>query len=874
MRQWKYIPLLSAFLLPFASSLRASAQCDPEYEYINASGACECKPGFQGWGCRMCTSTETCRRNLHDKRVECVQDLIYRNDQSVFKTYSCHLAQSIASLLSDGALAIRCNRTSANCSVAIYKLHETLAKEHYIDCHLTGCAFTNGSADGICRMIQCRCGKACSTITKGIVDKLFNNKSVKMLVQGSHNLTLEIKDSPIPLQATCNASACEYPGSGGSGSGGGAWEFWDRHKALLIGSTVAIVLGSICWCISCFFSRTDRKDTKKYHQILQQEFLDNTLRRDTDFSFQIVSCKANIPASKQNQTFEKTLLSNVSGRYLNGQMLGILGPSGSGKTTLLNALAAVDTESTKTIGEIKINGENVSRNYRKIAAYVHQDDSLFPMLTVRECISYSAQLRLPSFLESCTREELVSNIIRELQLDHIANSRIGSTRGDRGISGGERRRVSIGMELVTSPWMIFLDEPTSGLDSASANSVVQLLKTLASHGRIVIMSIHQPSSKSFMSFDQILVLAKGQALYQGQPQLAKTHFQSLGYKYRTDESIPDYILDVATAWSLSKVPRKPLIPSKDLELQSGTQLPSEWNSVSTNDAESQQENRLWLEFRVLFWRTGVNLLRERSLFRLHLFLSTALGLIGGLIFSHVTNDLAGFQNRSGAFYFILTFFGFSSMSSMDLFQQERPIFMRETGAMYYGAFAYFAAKAWLDTVLLRVVPAFIFGLIFYWIMGLQASLARFLPFLATIILFNVASGSISILISVLTRSTSSANLMGTVVFLIMLLFGGFLLNSQTMPVEVAWIKHFSIFNYGFEILLTNELHRLIFNFDAPGYPAVPVYGDVFLRTLGMDYANIYYDFITLGLLALGLQLLAFLFLLLQVPTPSRFPQHR
>ena len=81
--------------------------------------------------------------------------------------------------------------------------------------------------------------------------------------------------------------------------------------------------------------------------------------------------------------------------------------------------------------------------------------------------------------------------------------------------------------------MIFLDEPTSGLDSASANSVVQLLKTLASHGRIVIMSIHQPSSKSFMSFDQILVLAKGQALYQGQPQLAKTHFQSLGYKYRT-----------------------------------------------------------------------------------------------------------------------------------------------------------------------------------------------------------------------------------------------------------------------------------------------------------------------------------------------------
>lgn len=155
--------------------------------------------------------------------------------------------------------------------------------------------------------------------------------------------------------------------------------------------------------------------------------------------------------------------------------------------------------------------------------------------------------------------------------------------------------------------------------------------------------------------------------------------------------------------------------------------------------------------------------------------------------------------------------------------------------------------------------------IFYWIMGLQNKLTCFFMFLLTLVLFNVAAGSICILVGVLSRRVGPANLAATVVFLIMLLFGGFLLNSQTMPVYVGWIKHLSIFSYAFEILMTNELKGLLLKFDAPGYPAVPVYGDVFLKTLGMDYANRYYDLVALTLIAVGLNVLAFLFLTLQVP---------
>ncbi|KAG7376010.1 ABC transporter G member 24, partial [Phytophthora boehmeriae] len=309
--------------------------------------------------------------------------------------------------------------------------------------------------------------------------------------------------------------------------------------------------------------------------------------------------------------------------------------------------------------------------------------------------------------------------------------------------------------------------------------------------------------------------------------------------------------------------KKPSTPPSPSTPQSPLDVPM-LRAPSANIATPQHRSVL-MEVRVLFGRTAQNILRHRSLLVMHVALSLVLALFGGLIFNNVTNDLAGFQNRMGAFYFILTFFGFASMSSMDLFIGERPIFLRETGAMYYGAFSYFLAKATLDALLLRVLPASLFANIFYWIMGLQATTERFLLFLLTLVLFNVAAGSICVLVGVLSKRVGPANLGATVVLLIMLLFGGFLLNSQTMPASVGWLKQLSIFNYAFEILMTNELKGMLMTFNAPGYPAVPVYGEVYLKTLDMDYDNRYYDVGALALIAVVLHVVAFLVLSFQVP---------
>lgn len=210
---------------------------------------------------------------------------------------------------------------------------------------------------------------------------------------------------------------------------------------------------------------------------------------------------------------------------------------------------------------------------------------------------------------------------------------------------------------------------------------------------------------------------------------------------------------------------------------------------------------------------------------------------------------------------------------MDIFVRERHIFVREAGAKYFRAFSYFLAKTFLDIFALRVIPVTVFSFLFYWLMGLKREPETFVIFWATLVLFNVCAGIISICISIATPTVGQANLIAVVWFLIMLLFGGFLVNVHSMSPWYAWLKYASIFYYSFEILMTNELSGLVLSFDAPGYPAIPVYGEVFLETIGMNADNQIRDLICLCSLAAGFSVASYLLLLLRVP-PSAALQFR
>ncbi|KAG6624040.1 ATP-binding Cassette (ABC) Superfamily [Phytophthora cinnamomi] len=873
--------LLAVALLPLAWGASASSSsigdCDPDYEQLNSStGECECLDGFSGLGCRMCddaANSDVCSANL-GSGYSCVSGLQY-DSTSLGKTYTCTLSSALQAVFPGGAMDVSCERDEsgeANCTAAVYKAKDTVNSVHVIDCNMTQCSFATGSTDGKCDNIECKCGPECASVTKALVEGSLSGVPAKIQVKaGTQEMSIVIEGSPLPLSASCNASACERTG-GSSDEGGsttlattGSGDDSDTPGGVGLAVVACAVLAAMllfgfcaCCCCPCGARRGKKDD-------LETELLKANARSANTLEFRNLSCFA--VADKQSGE-QKCILNKISGSAMCGEVLGLLGPSGSGKTTLLNALAAVKNGDAKFSGELLLDGKKLSKGYRRTAAYVQQDDSLYSTLTVRECITYSAQLRLPASMSEDAKSAMVDRVIAELNLGHISGSRIGAVGGsstERGVSGGERRRVSIGMELVTSPQILILDEPTSGLDSSSAHSVVQLVKELASHDRIVILSIHQPSARSFLLLDKIMLLGKGELLYSGSPAESKPFFQNLGYKCPENENIADFILDIAT--DTSNIPTiRSHQDNENAEAMAGPAFEVDSSPFVEEDSKSRGAMALLVEIRVLFARTAQNILRNRSLLVQHVAMSLVLALFGGLIFNNVTDDLAGFQNRTGAFYFILTFFGFASMSSMDLFIGERPIFLRETGAMYYGAFSYFIAKASLDALLLRVLPAALFASIFYWIMGLQATTECFLLFLLTLVLFNVAAGSICLLVGVLAKRVGSANLSATVVLLIMLLFGGFLLNSHTMPGSVGWLKHISIFSYAFEILMCNELEGLILSFDAPGYPAVPVYGEVYLKTLGMDYTDRYYDVAALALIAIVLQLIAFAFLSMQVPS--------
>lgn len=227
---------------------------------------------------------------------------------------------------------------------------------------------------------------------------------------------------------------------------------------------------------------------------------------------------------------DETILKEVSGYMLPGQTHYIMGASGAGKTTLLNALSGrirLDKKCRLT-GDRTLNDiiPLDSKSFSKFGAYVMQDDMLFEYFTVREALQFAAKLKLS--IPDSERNERVNEIINELGLQNCQETQIGSELR-KTISGGERKRTSIGVELVTDPSLLVLDEPTSGLDSFKATGLVRTLHDLArSKGKTIIATIHQPSSEAFVYFDKLFLLADGHMVFQGTAMRCQKYFKKLG----------------------------------------------------------------------------------------------------------------------------------------------------------------------------------------------------------------------------------------------------------------------------------------------------------------------------------------------------------
>mmetsp|Transcript_81353 Transcript_81353/g.143569 ORF Transcript_81353/g.143569 Transcript_81353/m.143569 type:complete len:817 (+) Transcript_81353:69-2519(+) len=242
----------------------------------------------------------------------------------------------------------------------------------------------------------------------------------------------------------------------------------------------------------------------------------------------------------------RKVLEGVTGEFTSGRMCAIMGPSGAGKTTFMNVLCGKATYG-KMGGDIEINEQKIEvSSIKSVLGFVPQDDIVHEELTVREQIRFSAELRNEAGTSKGRIQRITDDVLHVMQIDHIMNEIVGGVE-NRGISGGQRKRVNIGLELAAQPTLLFLDEPTSGLDATSSLAVVLSLKKMCQLGMSSIMVIHQPRYSLFTLFDDVLLLGKGgRTVYLGPSGGAKPYFESKGFQMPADENPADWFMDITS----------------------------------------------------------------------------------------------------------------------------------------------------------------------------------------------------------------------------------------------------------------------------------------------------------------------------------------
>uniref|UniRef100_A0A667YT09 ATP-binding cassette, sub-family G (WHITE), member 2a n=1 Tax=Myripristis murdjan TaxID=586833 RepID=A0A667YT09_9TELE len=534
----------------------------------------------------------------------------------------------------------------------------------------------------------------------------------------------------------------------------------------------------------------------------------------------------------------------------------IMGATGSGKSSFLDVLAA-RKDPAGLSGEVLIDGAPQPPNFKCLSGYVVQDDVVMGTLTVRENFSFSAALRLPSSISQKEKEEKVNRLIQELGLTKVADSKVG-TQLIRGISGGERKRTNIGMELIIDPSVLFLDEPTTGLDASTANSVLLLLKRMASHGRTIILSIHQPRYAIYRLFDSLTLLVNGKQVYHGPAQTALDYFADIGYTCEPHNNPADFFLDVingdSTAVAFSNpdadavsTSRRGIEDNLVQEYRSSShykQTKAELERiVMGKETSSRPPSRtityntgFFTQFRWVLKRTFRNLMLNPQTSIAQVAVTLFLALVVGAIFFDVQDDRSGLQNRFGALFFITVNQCFSSVSSAELFITERKLFIHEYISGYYRVSVYFLTKILSDIITLRTIPAIIFSCVAYFMIGFKATVDAFFTFMVSVALVAYTATSMTMAISADQSVVAIANIFMTITFVFMMIFAGLLVNLPSIASWLAWLKYFSIPRYGLAALQINEFVGLRICDDRTFVLCSSCTGEEYLEDQGVDYS--------------------------------------
>jgi ABC-type multidrug transport system ATPase subunit/ABC-type multidrug transport system permease subunit len=493
-----------------------------------------------------------------------------------------------------------------------------------------------------------------------------------------------------------------------------------------------------------------------------------------------------------------------------------------------------------------------------------QDDLMFAHLTVFETLSLAAHFYCPITDTDEQKEKLVNGILAALGLYKARNTIIGDQKY-RGVSGGERKRVNIATQIITDPAALFLDEPTSGLDAFQALAVMECIKSLADHGRMIVTVIHQPRSSIFALFDQLLLLSDGNDIFFGNADAAVDFFNRSGFPCPKSFNPADHFLDVLSRDTRSdesieesterlikirKLATNSVNASAALGKKEGgggeQKVYSEVKAIGSNQELSVTDTLM--RVKLLGWRSWKEITGDYKVIVGTYVISTILALVIGGIYSQLGNDQISIQDRSGLLFFMGVNMGFSGLFSvLNSFPKEKVVVGRERTAGAYGFIAYFGSKFVVELPI-KVFPSIIYSNIVYWIVGLNPT--QFGQFQGIMLVQIITTVLLGYAISATMPTIEASNAFGPLCMIIAILFGGFYITIDALPVVADLIPWISFQRWFFQAVTINEYTGLKFTCDTVGY-ACKTTGEEVLEALSFDGHKTSYGVFGLSMCLLG-----------------------
>ena len=534
--------------------------------------------------------------------------------------------------------------------------------------------------------------------------------------------------------------------------------------------------------------------------LLESHEIESTIPIDLSWS--------NLSCTVKSKKGNRPILKDVSGHAYHKEFLVIMGSSGAGKTTLLNILSDKLRRSTsiEISGQVKANSQPISTFlFNNYIGYVTQEDVLIESMTVFECLLFVAKLKT-TYRD---KTEKVHALLKELNLETCKYSMIGGPFIS-GISGGEKKRTCIGMELITNPSILFLDEPTSGLDSYTAMLVCKLLVHQASLGKTIISTIHQPSSDIFYLFDKLMLMTDGRVVYSGSAKESVKVIADAGFVCPSLSNPADYFMEILHLENCNEISKKELEVIEKLEkICKARNITEKGLSLELGCDGKNYKTGFFYQLWVLTHRNMIRLIRNpiMNVLRLIILLSTAL-IVDYFFWDIGTLGLKAMNNRCGLIFFILSFTNFCDVLTCVLaLPSMRHIVLKEYHSNMYGILPYFLSLN-IGDFLYGIVSTLIFVSSIYWGVGLNTnSTQTIIEFYVITYVGFLSADAIGTLCGSICAKPDLAMASTIIPVLPAMYFAGFY-RSGMLPQALRWVEHSSNCFYLYQAYMLNQFKDL------------------------------------------------------------------